>query len=277
MKRTNTMLITTVILSIALTSVFAFDFKNNEFTTTSEIPFAAEAAQSNVHNITIEAVAMPDGLYAYRMVDYELVLDDNGENESDVRNLVDEGVYSTDPSIPGPTIILTEGDEANVTLINNACDNVFVDGSSHPLGGLPTYSETSMLGIHVHGVHYDISDDASYNRMNMNGDSGALCGEDIGYSWVAAPGTSGAWPYHDHTFAINEIGAEELGLFGTVIINPANGKVNGLVDGDTGKIKKVKVEDIEKDFVLWMVSSETLGRSIFYGNEIDYDTTTYSG
>ena len=136
MKRTNTMLITTVILSIALTSVFAFDFQNNEFTTTSEIPFAAEAAQSNVHNITIEAVAMPDGLYAYRMVDYEIVSDNNGENESGVRNLVDEGVYSTDPSIPGPTIILTEGDEANVTLINNACDNTFVDGSSHPLGGL---------------------------------------------------------------------------------------------------------------------------------------------
>ena len=30
------------------------------------------------------------------------------------------------------------------------------------------------------------------------------------YHWVAAPGTSGAWPYHDHTFSINEVGAEEL-------------------------------------------------------------------
>jgi plastocyanin len=276
------MIMTTVILSIALTSVFAFDMENNNITNlNSEIPFAAEAKKSTTHNITIEAVAMPDGLYAYRMVDYELVSDkkggDDDEETSKVRNLVDEGVYSTDPSIPGPTIILTEGDEANVTLINNACDNTFVDGVNHPLGALPTYNENSMLGIHVHGVHYDISDDATYGRMNMNGDSGALCGEDVKYSWVAAPGTSGAWPYHDHTFAINEIGAEELGLFGTVIINPANGKVNGLVDGDTGKIKDVNVKDIEKDFVLWMVSSEVLGRSIFYGNEIDYDTTTYSG
>ncbi|KAF6246409.1 copper oxidase [Nitrosopumilus sp. b3] len=278
------MIMTTVILSIALTSVFAFDFENNKFTTTSEIPFAAEAKKSTTHNITIEAVAMPDGLYAYRMVDYELIKDSNDNDDdnedkkkSNVRNLVDEGVYSTDPTIPGPTIILTEGDEANVTLINNACDETFVDGVDHPLGALPTYSETSMLGIHVHGVQYDISDDATYGRMNMNGDSGALCGEDIQYSWIASPGTSGAWPYHDHTFAINEIGAEELGLFGTVIINPANGKVNGLVDDNSGKIKNVKVKDIEKDFVLWMVSSDVLGQRIFYGNEIDYDTTTYSG
>ncbi|MCE2614739.1 MAG: hypothetical protein LVO36_02420, partial [Nitrosopumilus sp. (ex Thoosa mismalolli)] len=85
------------------------------------------------------------------------------------------------------------------------------------------------------------------------------------------------WPYHDHTFAINEVGAEELGLFGAVIINPANGKVNGLV-GENGKVKYVKVKDIEKDFVLWMVSSEALGRGIFYGHEIDYDAANdYSG
>ena len=278
------MIMTTVILSIALTSVFAFDFENNELSTVdSEIPFAAEAKKSETHNITIEAVAMPDGLYAYRMLDYEIVTDKKGGDDDDdkkkskIRNLVDEGVYSTDPSIPGPTIILTEGDQANVTLINNACDDTFVDGPSHPLTTLPTYSENSMLGMHVHGVHYDITDDASYGRMNMNGDSGALCGQSIEYNWVAAPGTTGAWPYHDHTFAINEIGAEELGLFGTLIVNPANGKVNGLVDADSGKVKNVKLKHIEKDFVLWMVSSDVLGQRIFYGNEIDYDTTTYSG
>ena len=82
MKRTNTMLMTTVIISIALPSVFAFDFQNNEFTTT-EIPFAAEAKKSTTHNITIEAVAMPDGLYAYRMVDYELVQDNNGDDDDE--------------------------------------------------------------------------------------------------------------------------------------------------------------------------------------------------
>ncbi len=268
MKRTNTMLITTVILSIALTSVFAFDFENNYATSMdTQIPFAAEAKESDTHNITMEAVAMPDGLYAYRMVSYNI----NGEDD-----LVGTQ-YSGKPSIPGPTIIMTEGDEANVTLLNSACENNFVDGSSHPLTPLPTYSETSMLGIHVHGVHYDIHDDATYARTNMNENSGALCGDSIEYNWVAASGTAGAWPYHDHTFAINEIGAEELGLFGTLIVNPQNGKVNGLVDDNKGKITKVKVKDIEKDFVLWMVSSDTLGESIFYGNEIDYNTSDYSG
>ncbi|MDH5431411.1 MAG: multicopper oxidase domain-containing protein [Nitrosopumilus sp.] len=267
MKRTQTMLITTVILSIALTSVFAFDFKNNNADTLdTQIPFAAEAKPGDQHNITMEAVAMPDGLYAYRMVSYNI----NGGDD-----LVGTQ-YSGKPSIPGPTLILTEGDEANVTLINSACENNFVDGPSHPLG-VPTFSETSLLGIHVHGVHYDISDDATYSRMNMAESSGAQCGGDIEYSWIAAPGTAGAWPYHDHMFSINEVGAEELGLFGTVIINPANGKVNGLVDDQTGEVKQVNIDKIEKEFVLWMVSSETLGRSIFYGNEIDYDTSDYSG
>jgi FtsP/CotA-like multicopper oxidase with cupredoxin domain/plastocyanin len=262
------MILTTVILSITLASVFTIDLQTNDINSMdTQIPFAAEAKKSDTHNITMEAVAMPDGLYAYRMVSYNI----NGGDD-----LVGTQ-YSGKPSIPGPTIIMTEGDEANVTLINSACENNFVDGPSHPLTPLPTYSETSMLGIHVHGVHYDIHDDATYARVNMNEDSGALCGESIVYNWVAAPGTAGAWPYHDHTFAINEIGAEELGLFGTLIVNPQNGKVNGLVDGNKGKITDVDVKDIEKEFILWMVSSETLGESIFYGNEIDYDTTDYSG
>jgi FtsP/CotA-like multicopper oxidase with cupredoxin domain/DNA-binding beta-propeller fold protein YncE/plastocyanin len=262
------MIMTTVILSIALTSVFAFDFENNNTTSLeTEIPFAAEADSGDTHNITMEAVAMPDGMYAYRMVSYDI----NGDDD-----LVGTQ-YSGKPSIPGPTIILTEGDNAVVTLMNSACENNFVDGPNFPVPILPTFSENSMIGIHVHGVHYDISDDATYSRMNMEESSGATCGEEITYEWVAAPGTEGAWPYHDHMFSINEVGAEELGLFGTIIINPANGKVNGLVDDGSGKVKKVDVDDIEKDFVLWMVSSEVLGRSIFYGNEIDYSTTQYDG
>jgi FtsP/CotA-like multicopper oxidase with cupredoxin domain/DNA-binding beta-propeller fold protein YncE len=265
MKRTQTILITTVMLSIALTSVFAIGHENEITPLETSIPFSAEAAGPD-HEITMEAVAMPDGLYAYRMVEYMK----GGED------LVGK-VYSGDPSIPGPTIILTEGDTAKITLINSVCEDKFVDGPPHPLLGDDqsiTRSETSMVGMHVHGVHYDITDDASYGRMNMNDDSGALCGESIIYEWVAEQGTTGAWPYHDHTFSINEIGAEELGLFGTLIINPSNGRVNGFVD-DNGQIDSVSLKEIEKEFVLWMVSSEVLGRSIFYGNEIDYSTTQY--
>ncbi|MFB5633353.1 MAG: hypothetical protein ACE5SV_00675, partial [Candidatus Nitrosomaritimum aestuariumsis] len=136
MKRTQTILITTVMLSIALTSVFAVDFENTSIGDT--IPFMAQASSHYDHKIVMEAVEMPDGLYAYRMVSY---LNSTGQE------IVGE-MYSDKPSIPGPTIILTEGDVAKVTLINNACDDNFVNGPEHPLDplfapGLPQYNENS--------------------------------------------------------------------------------------------------------------------------------------
>ena len=230
----------------------------------------AQAQTVNIHDIDMEAVKMPDDLYAYRIVSYTI----NGGED-----LVGK-VYSDKPSIPGPTIILNEGDRANVSLTNRACEDNFVNGPTSPLdalvGPLPTYSETSLVGIHVHGVHYDISDDASYARGNMATNSAASCNQTIEYVWLASPGTAGVWPYHDHTFAHNEVGGEELGLFGTLIINSQNGTANGLVSTD-GTVTNVNVSEIDKEFILWMVSSEALGTSIFYGNEIDYSVTDYSG
>ena len=230
----------------------------------------AEAQMRDMHSIQMEAVKMPDDMYAYRMVSYTI----NGGDE-----LVGK-VYSDKPSIPGPTIIMNEGDEARVSLINSACEDNFVDGPTSPLdalvGPLPTYSETSLVGIHVHGVHYDITDDASYSRSNMANTGAAGCGQTIEYTWVASAGTAGAWPYHDHTFTVNEVGAEELGLFGTLIVNPQNGRANGLVS-ETGDVTSVDIDDIEKEFVLWMVTSPVLGDRIFYGSEVDHATTDYSG
>ena len=274
MKRTQITLLTTVILSIALTSVFAIDF-NETNTIKAEslgLPILEAEAKSSgsEHTIKMEAVKMPDGMYAYRIVDYEITTDsdkgnddDDNKKKSKTRNLVDDGVYSTDPQIPGPTLVFTEGDKVNITLTNKACEDNFVVGGA----GI---NENSRVGIHVHGVHYDISDDATYKRVNMSDEySAATCGEDVEYEWEVGLGTQGTWPYHDHTFYQNEVGAEDLGLFGTIIVNPHDGKVNGLVDSGTGKIKNVKVDDIDKEFVLWMVSSEVLGRSVFYGMEID--------
>jgi DNA-binding beta-propeller fold protein YncE len=196
------------------------------------------------------------------MVSYIVENDNKNNDEGEQRNLIEEGVYTQKPSIPGPTIVLTEGDHAVIKLKNNACDSAFLEGN---VGA----SEIFNVGMHVHGVHYDISDDATYQRVNMDNTSGASCGATVEYEWDAGLGTQGTWPYHDHTFFQNEVGAEDVGLFGTLIVNPANGKVDGLVDSNSGKIKKVDVDDIEKEFVLWMVSSEVLGRSVFYGMEID--------
>jgi DNA-binding beta-propeller fold protein YncE/plastocyanin len=249
------MILTTVILSITLASVFTINFAETNVTTykNTDIPLAAEAAHSGDHHtIEMEAVKMPDGMYAYRMVSYVL----------DGVDLVDTGVYDTDPSIPGPTIVMTEGDSADITLTNNACDENFVDGG---VGA----AENFFVGMHTHGVHYDISDDATYKRVNGAETSAAECGASVHYKWDAGLGTAGTWPYHDHTFSQNEVGAEDVGLFGTLIVNPASGVVNGLVNSGTGDIDYVDVDDIEKEFILWMVSSDVLGKSIFYGMEID--------
>jgi DNA-binding beta-propeller fold protein YncE/plastocyanin len=264
MKRTKTILMTTVMLSIALTSVFAinFDITSNSLESSQALPpFFAEAdTDTGIHHtIKMQAVKMPDGMYAYQMLEY---------TTSDGKDLVihpdnpipTNGVYSTKPSIPGPTLIFEEGDTVSLTLRNNACDD-FVIGEAGE-------NENSLVGIHVHGVHYDVGDDATYDRVNMNGNSAASCNEEFTYHWHASAGTAGTWPYHDHTFKQNEVGAEDIGLFGTVIVNPTSGSVNGLVEGD-GDLESVLVSEIDKEFVLWMVSSEVLGRSVFYGMEID--------
>jgi DNA-binding beta-propeller fold protein YncE/plastocyanin len=272
MKRTQTTIITTIVLSITLASVFAFDNSNSDVVQTDNlgIPFAAIAASGDTHNIEMEAVKMPDGMYAYRIVSYDVDHAVGGNT-----NYVTEGLVSTDPSIPGPTIILNEGDHAEVTLTNSACED-FVIGNSGDGLGLKTYNENSLVGIHVHGVHYDVRDDATYKRVNMERNSAAECNSSVTYDWFAGAGTVGAWPYHDHTFKENEVGSEDLGLFGTVIVNPAKDDhdeplIGGFVN-TSGDIVDVPFSDIEKDFILWMVSSETLGTSIFYGMEIEYDS-----
>ena len=202
LKRTQITLLTTVILSITLASVFAINFSetNAANKTENNIGFAlveAEAAPSGVkHDIVMEAVKMPDGMYAYRMVEYKMITErgndrddkdnnDKEEKRTKVRDLVKAGIYSTDPQIPGPTLVFTEGDTVNVTLKNNACEDNFVNG------GVGAF-ENSRIGIHVHGVHYDISDDATYKRMNMSDDfSAATCGDKVEYKWDVGLGTEG--------------------------------------------------------------------------------------
>ena len=248
----KTTLMAVAILSIFGIGVFALNFVHAQ---TADTPFTAEAANPVSHDISMEAVKMPDGMYAYRLAAYEI----------DGESVIDR--FSTKPSIPGPTLVFTEGDTVTVQLTNSACKDDFVIGDNGP-------NENSYVGMHVHGVHYSIQDDASYQRMHMTGttaESAATCGESVTYQWDVGAGTAGTWPYHDHTFSKNEVGAEDLGLFGTVIVNPASGMVGGFVNGETGTVDAIPVEEIEKEFVLWMVSSEVLGTSVFYGMEIDND------
>jgi hypothetical protein len=173
-----------MIIAIAVTSVAAlFTLTDTETFTTQSLdlgqPFqTVEATQGVNHLIEMEAVAMPDGMYAYRMVSYIVENDNKNNDEGEQRNLIEEGVYTQKPSIPGPTIVLTEGDHAVIKLKNNACDSAFLEGN---VGA----SEIFNVGMHVHGVHYDISDDATYQRVNMDNTSGASCGATVEYEWDA--------------------------------------------------------------------------------------------
>jgi FtsP/CotA-like multicopper oxidase with cupredoxin domain len=194
---------------------------------------SVEAASSKTHEIVLSAEQLDNGLLAYKMVSH--VIHDGGSTK-DITNR-----YSDDATIPGPTIVITEGDQVDLTIEND-------------LG-------SGLVSVHVHGVHYEITSDGTLEHINMIGDQGAAAGGAFSYHWVAGKGTAGTWPYHDHTFGgIN--GAENRGLFGTLIVNPASGKIAAV---DKNDIKTIEVKDLKKQFVLYV------NDDAFWGMEIDKD------
>jgi FtsP/CotA-like multicopper oxidase with cupredoxin domain len=192
----------------------------------------AEAVASKTHTIVLAAEPLDNGLLAYKMISHEI---DDGDDTDDVTDR-----YSDEPTIPGPTIVIEEGDEVDLTIQNE-------------LG-------SGMVSVHVHGVHYEITSDGTLAHVNMIGDQGAVHGSSFSYHWVAGPGTAGTWPYHDHTFGgIN--GSEHKGLFGTLIVNPASGKITAV----DKKATKIDLDDLDKQFVLYV------NDDAFWGMEIDED------
>ena len=230
-------------LSIAMVVGFIFVYCSSFFI----IPVIAQTSQNNLtsdnpfpklHEIEMAAVELPDGHTAYKMLEYKII-----DKENQTKDITSR--YSTLPTIPGPTLIMTEGDKARLTLVNE-------------IG-------RGAVSLHTHGVHYTITSDGSLKMSNKVSDQGATPNESYTYVWTAAAGTKGSWPWHDHTFGkgssgMNINGVETNGLFSTVIVNPANGKVNALVNGIP---KEVNVEDIKKDFVLFVTDDA------FWGVEID--------
>ena len=184
------------------------------------------------------AVELPDGHTAYKMLEYKII-----DSENQTKDITSR--YSDLPTIPGPTLIMTEGDKARLTLVNE-------------IG-------RGSVSLHTHGVHYTITSDGSLKMSNRVSDQGATPNDSYTYVWTAAEGTRGSWPWHDHTFGkgssgMNMNGVETNGLFSTVIVNPANGKVDALVNGIP---KEVNIGDIKKDFVLFVTDDA------FWGVEID--------
>lgn len=185
------------------------------------------------HRIEMIGEETEDGLLAYRMVEHQV----------DGVNITSR--YSTQATIPGPTIVLTEGDKVRLTIRNGV-----------------SVSPDQQVSVHVHGVHYTILSDGTLKIINKLEDEGAYPdhgGRFYTYLWDVAPGTAGTWPYHDHNFETHN-GSEDRGLFGTVIVNPASGSVTA---SSGSSISSVPVSSIKKDYVLYLADDA------FWGMEID--------
>ena len=206
---------------------------------TSQNNLNSENYSPKIHEIKMAGVLLPDGHQAYKMIEYKIIEKQNNNTE-DITSR-----YSNLPTIPGPTLVMTEGDQARLTLVNE-------------IG-------RGQVSLHTHGAHYEITSDGTLKMTNEVRDQGATPQDPYTYVWTAADGTRGSWPWHDHTFGknpsgINMNGVETNGLFSTVIINPADGKVTALVNGTA---KEVGIQDIKKEFILFVTDDA------FWGVEID--------
>ncbi len=150
----------------------------------------SEAADPRTHNIEMSAEVLPDGKMGYKMISHVII------EEEDAVDVTDR--YDNRASIPGPTIIIDEGDEVFVTLNNNLGEDC--------------------VSIHVHGVPYISRDDGTLKAVNGVEDSCSATTDSWTYHWTASKGSAGVWPYHDHTFG-GQFGAELEGLYGTLIVN----------------------------------------------------------
>ncbi len=153
--------------------------------------------------------------------------------------------YSSVATIPGPTLMLTEGDTVKLTILNE------IPGNASAVAGI-----SKQVSVHVHGVHYNILSDGTLKVINKHLDEGAGAGlEDTfayyEYEWNVAYGTAGTWPYHDHNFESHN-GSENKGLFGAIIVKP------------------VGAPSYAKEYVLY------LGDDAFWGMEIDGATQKQS-
>ena len=205
--------------------------------------------KGKLHQIELWAEKIPAGaeggndLFAYRMASH-IVSKMDLSNETDITSR-----YVDAPTIPGPTIVIDEGDEVSLTL-------------RHQFDADPE-SPLFQVSVHVHGVHYDIHSDGTIEHINLVADESATPVASYTYHWVAAKGTAGTWAYHDHNM-ITLNGAEDRGLYGALIVNNKKSRIPAL--SNIGKPKKVPLSSIKKEYVLF------IGDDAFWGTEIDNKT-----
>ncbi len=198
---------------------------------------AQQASNGQLHTVELVAVKLDGGYFAYGMQQYT-VSDMNGGNATDIT-----ARYPVNATIPGPTIVISEGDEVDLKLIHA------FDSNS---------SAEDHVSVHVHGVHYDIISDGTLEYINFFQDESATPSMSYEYRWVAAPGTAGTWPYHDHNLLTHN-GAEDRGLYGAVIVNPAS---NTVAVNNGGTRQQVSLDTVAKDYVLYVFDDAFMGTVI---------------
>jgi FtsP/CotA-like multicopper oxidase with cupredoxin domain len=114
------------------------------------------------------------------------------------------GLSPKEPTIPGPTIEMVEGECVAITLVNDT---------------------TEKVSLHTHGVLYTPASDASPVNSSCVGP-----GRSLTYLFKATasspradgttdPGTAGYWHYHDHCMGSpHGSGGIRAGLFGALIV-----------------------------------------------------------
>ncbi|HEY1331204.1 MAG TPA: multicopper oxidase domain-containing protein [Actinomycetota bacterium] len=115
-------------------------------------------------------------------------------------------------SIPGPLIVLTEGECINITLTNDVPNQTLKKLAKQY--GMPSDYPLA-VSIHPHGVKYSITSDGTWHT-----DSYVLSGQSRTYTWTAVPGeTAGYWWYHDHMVGTDHgSGGLASGLWGGLIV-----------------------------------------------------------
>src|ERR671912_1382766 len=81
-------------------------------TTTTAKSLNSDNPSPKLHEIKMAGVLLPDGHQAYKMLEYKII-DKQNNNTEDITSR-----YTNLPTIPGPTLVMTEGDEARLTLVN---------------------------------------------------------------------------------------------------------------------------------------------------------------
>ena len=198
---------------------------------------AQQASNGQLHTIELVAQKLDGGYFAYGMQQYT-VSDMDGGNATDITSR-----FPSTATIPGPTIVISEGDEVDIKLIHA------FDSNS---------SAEDHVSVHVHGVHYDIISDGTLEYINFFQDESATPAMSYEYRWIAAPGTAGTWPYHDHNLLTHN-GAEDRGLYGAVIVNPAS---NTVPVNNAGTRQQISLDAVAKDFVLFVFDDAFMGTVI---------------